>query len=250
MRSVVRCILRNCLDFEETNDTDEAHHCTHEEYNPPVPVNMGLGLSDNQEPPDDDPLAAPVCQDTAVNCENSQNEVVSNPSHPGMFSKWFGRTRYESIEQEGESPPPPESSLEDATPTISIFPGRRGLLFRLSPSSKVQPCDTTATAAAAKKEDTIDPIIAAAVYSPSLKAAETFKSCGGTPSISLNEVVMPGSELQLRMAKTMQENLDCCTEDECVICMEGFDPTNPRMPTICGCGENKTFFHLPCLYQW
>jgi hypothetical protein len=92
--------------------------------------------------------------------------------------------------------------------------------------------------------------MAAAVYSPSFKAAESFESSGGTPSISLNEVVMPGSELQLRMAKAMQENLGCCTEDECVICMDGFDATNPRMPTICGCGENKTFFHLPCLYQW
>jgi len=40
------------------------------------------------------------------------------------------------------------------------------------------------------------------------------------------------------------------SEAECVVCMEGFDPSNPRMPTRCGCGVNKTMFHLPCLYQW
>ena len=40
-------------------------------------------------------------------------------------------------------------------------------------------------------------------------------------------------------------------EDECVICMEPFHPTlNPRMPTACGCGDNKTYFHLPCLLTW
>ena len=39
-------------------------------------------------------------------------------------------------------------------------------------------------------------------------------------------------------------------EEECVICLEPFDDTNPKMPTLCGCGENMTYFHLPCLYTW
>ena len=40
-------------------------------------------------------------------------------------------------------------------------------------------------------------------------------------------------------------------EDECVICMEPFHSTlNPQMPTACGCGDNKTYFHLPCLLTW
>ena len=69
------------------------------------------------------------------------------------------------------------------------------------------------------------------------------------PAISLDEVVLPGSALQKEMSAAVAQTLDE-QGDECVICLEGFDPTNPQMPTLCGCGENKTYFHLPCLYQW
>jgi E3 ubiquitin-protein ligase DOA10 len=54
----------------------------------------------------------------------------------------------------------------------------------------------------------------------------------------------------LALSNSSKEMVDQDWENECVICMEGFDPTNPRMPTLCGCGANKTYFHLPCLYQW
>ena len=37
---------------------------------------------------------------------------------------------------------------------------------------------------------------------------------------------------------------------ECVICMEEFTSENPRMPTLCACGENRTQFHYPCLLLW
>ena len=69
------------------------------------------------------------------------------------------------------------------------------------------------------------------------------------PTIRPKEVVLPGSSLQKEMSEAMSVNIEE-QGDECVICMEGFDETNPRMPTVCGCGENKTYFHLPCLYQW
>ena len=85
-----------------------------------------------------------------------------------------------------------------------------------------------------------------------LRQASTFDSDREIPTINPEEVVLPGSLLQQQMAKAMAEKygeLDL-SQDECVICMEGFDATNPRMPTLCGCGENKTYFHLPCLYQW
>ena len=84
-----------------------------------------------------------------------------------------------------------------------------------------------------------------------LRTASSFdasSSCG-TPAIETDEIVLPGSQLQLDMAKQMAAKLES-QDDECVICMEGFDESNPRMPTLCGCGENKTYFHLPCLYQW
>lgn len=83
-----------------------------------------------------------------------------------------------------------------------------------------------------------------------LRQAVSYDSSRGIPCISSDEVVMPGSLLQKEMARQMMSAKLTDDDVECVICMEGFDPTNPRMPTLCGCGENKTYFHLPCLYQW
>mmetsp|Transcript_33449 Transcript_33449/g.31919 ORF Transcript_33449/g.31919 Transcript_33449/m.31919 type:complete len:162 (-) Transcript_33449:131-616(-) len=34
---------------------------------------------------------------------------------------------------------------------------------------------------------------------------------------------------------------------ECVICLVEFSQDNPRMPTLCACGENRAAFHYPCL---
>lgn len=84
---------------------------------------------------------------------------------------------------------------------------------------------------------------------PILTQASSFDSSKEVLTIQTEQVVIPGSDLQHQMAKAMAGKLEE-HDDECVICMEGFDPTNPRMPTLCGCGENKTYFHLPCLYQW
>ena len=85
---------------------------------------------------------------------------------------------------------------------------------------------------------------------PSLQPAKSFDSKGDIPTISASEVVLPGSQLQKDMA-TLMANAKLTNDDvECVICLEHFDASNPRMPTNCGCGENATYFHLPCLYQW
>jgi hypothetical protein len=91
-------------------------------------------------------------------------------------------------------------------------------------------------------------------------------------SLLSTEIVIPGSDLQKQMSQSLRDqhqnhNYNATTdtadttntntntsllqyEDECVICMESFDQNNPRMPTSCGCGLNKTYFHLPCLYHW
>ena len=82
-----------------------------------------------------------------------------------------------------------------------------------------------------------------------LRTASSYDGSQDIPTIHLDEVVLPGSKLQHEMARAVSLKLED-HGDECVICMEGFDPTNPRMPTLCGCGQNKTYFHLPCLYQW
>lgn len=90
-----------------------------------------------------------------------------------------------------------------------------------------------------------------------LRVARDFTQCTScddvVPSLAhYEEVVLPGSNLQKQMAESLRAQGYGAEseEDECVVCMEGFDATNPRMPTRCGCGENQTYFHLPCLYQW
>jgi RING-finger-containing ubiquitin ligase len=90
------------------------------------------------------------------------------------------------------------------------------------------------------------------VHASPLRTATIYKSLDDIPSIALDEVVIPGSMLQKQMSIRLKDKGISSESfvDECVICMEAFDDTNPRMPTLCGCGENKTYFHLPCLYQW
>lgn len=96
---------------------------------------------------------------------------------------------------------------------------------------------------------TVRPRKIIAMNSP-LRQAHTYDDSTDVPTISPDEIVLPGSLLQQEMAKKMLESIPLNDVDECVLCMEGFDETNPRMPTLCGCGENRTYFHLPCLYQW
>lgn len=91
-------------------------------------------------------------------------------------------------------------------------------------------------------------------YSP-LRTATHYEECktlDDIPSIALEEVVMPGSMLQRQMSLNLQKNgvVADLFEDECVICMEPFDESNPQIRTLCGCGKNKALFHLPCLFQW
>lgn len=70
--------------------------------------------------------------------------------------------------------------------------------------------------------------------------------------------VEPGSELQAAIAMSMKP-LEDDGEDgsneiddlvECVVCMDEFTKENPSVRTLCGCGENKSLFHLGCLYEW
>jgi hypothetical protein len=109
-------------------------------------------------------------------------------------------------------------------------------------------------------------------YPSPLRQAISFNTTinsDNVPSCTINndEIVLPGSLLQQQMAEEMMRKLSTSNSnsndnnkilynrsgssiEECVICMEPFDNSNPRMPTLCNCGVNKTYFHLPCLYQW
>ena len=115
-----------------------------------------------------------------------------------------------------------------------------------------RPVGTTATTADSSYDRiTSSTITDSKIVPPSpLRQARSFDSSSDIPCIGASEVVVPGSDLQKEMAKLMMHSKLADDDEECVICMEGFDPTNPRMPTHCGCGKDKTYFHLPCLYQW
>ncbi|KAG9401757.1 hypothetical protein AC1031_007473 [Aphanomyces cochlioides] len=39
-------------------------------------------------------------------------------------------------------------------------------------------------------------------------------------------------------------------ELECVMCLDTFDDSNPKIRTLCNCGMNRTNFHLSCLLEW
>lgn len=78
----------------------------------------------------------------------------------------------------------------------------------------------------------------------------TMATRSDTLSISMSDIVIPGSDIQKALAMSMKHEIPQELDDECVICMEGFTDENPRIPTLCDCGENKACFHLPCLYQW
>jgi hypothetical protein len=82
-----------------------------------------------------------------------------------------------------------------------------------------------------------------------LRPAQTFHSTCNIPSIDHHEFVMPGSKVQEQMAAFMlsSSKQQDGAVSECVLCMEPFDPTNPRIPTHCACSVQ---IHLPCLYQW
>ena len=65
----------------------------------------------------------------------------------------------------------------------------------------------------------------------------------------------PEKELELFLAKhTSQESKlgdkdlseYAIKEAECLICLETFSPSNPSMPVLCSCGENRIQLHYAC----
>lgn len=151
--------------------------------------------------------------------------------------------------------PAPSSSQShhssDATPEaqhLSIHEFFRRLRDRFRMYDSLETFDRTVSSVPTKDDEVFKEKPGPPPPSP-LRQASTFDSSKDIPVIHADEIVLPGSILQQEMSKHASKTLGL-HEDECVICMEGFDATNPRMPTLCGCGENKTYFHLPCLYSW
>ena len=207
-------------DNDDENENDESDdHCCGRHHPGRIFSTRSSQQSNNNNATTDDPSGM---------SQLSFNSRDSN--HSNGLQEFWGKLRerlgtYDTVDSDDDglhSPPPHRRHF-------NIF--RRALSERSAPAV-IKPL---------KKHD---PKI------PYLKTASTFDGVShSVPTISQEEIVMPGSKLQAQMALAAAQSLDTMG-DECVICMEGFEPTNPRMPTLCGCGENKTYFHLPCLYQW
>lgn len=223
MGSLLHCLLRSC--FEEENESQQ-HNRT---YEPPTASRMvrsaqyestAQGEQEEESEDNDGDCCRPD--------PDRENEGGLNDFWRNLRDRW---RRYESLEpvEAGEA-----RSSRAVHPTDVPFQRSAPFgIFRRSNS-------------AGKAEES--PSLLSLSRSP-LRTASSFRHSKGLPSIDPEEVVLPGSALQQEMAASLSGKLEE-QGDECVICMEGFDAHNPRMPTLCGCGENKTYFHLPCLYQW
>lgn len=51
-------------------------------------------------------------------------------------------------------------------------------------------------------------------------------------------------------SQLLGDTVSSTDEIECVICLDTFSEENPMIPTLCACGESKSFFHYQCLYAW
>lgn len=226
MASLLHCLLRSC--FEEEGEQQERIT-----YEPPNAARMVRSAahyestSQQEQHPHED------------TDEDDHDDDCCRPSDDAEAGFWKSvrnrwRTRYESLEAVdgggGETSSRVHATLSNDAPFQRSAPF--GIFRRSTSSGGSKP----------------EPSLLSLSQSP-LRTANSFRQSKGMPAIDADEVVLPGSALQHEMAKSMSLSLEEQGE-ECVICLENFDATNPKMPTLCGCGENKTYFHLPCLYQW
>jgi hypothetical protein len=235
MAALLRCLLRTCFgDPEEGPERHDGQHDSTAAAPVVAPVSASSSLSRGslvayQSAPRTDPDEREADEDDTgdVCCQgrNSPNDSnASGSQYSGLQEFWSKlRERLATFETAASSSDDGQETSIPANPNYSIF--RR---------SKSKPIPKSSHDVSKQ---------------PFLKTASTFDASFDVPTISPEEIVMPGSKLQAQMALAAAKSLEEMG-DECVICMEGFDPTNPRMPTLCGCGQNKTYFHLPCLYQW
>ena len=217
MASCCRCLFRSCWETDE--DRDRAGHAIGDGGSAVVRTYTGGGVQQRLTPeerglvvPND--LSSSSLTEATIATSADEDECCHRPLHQQHTQGLQDYFRRLGDRLRGARDHPYDSVDNHQSPNTTIAWGKKG-------------------------------------FSSPLRAAESFDSISDIPCINASEVVFPGSELQKEMARHMAgSKLTDAHEAECVICMEGFDPTNPRMPTLCGCGENKTYFHLPCLYQW
>lgn len=239
--SLVQCIFQNCLTIEDENSTHQHPLAVEEYHEPACPQNLGIsreveGMNVNVN---DIPPSLQLSEDSTntnanagVTSTEEDADIDISPSSTSTSAmdrmqhslRYMVQNIFKSIEEGFNS----NSNRDINNQYDQTSPPEYNKVDKNSQSKETR-----------------------SITSP-LKIATVYKSMGDIPSIALEQVVLPGSPLQRQMSIRLQSKgiLTESAVDECVICMEPFEDSNPRIPTRCGCGENRTFFHLPCLYQW
>jgi hypothetical protein len=248
MRGIMHCLLRSCLE-EDPENADQSQH--EDTYEPPLAPSSVAALrhsySDDEEYDDNDD---DCCQPHPSN-DNEQSSLHS------LWRNLRNSLRtYDSLERVPRRPPQDQHDRDHDTAAVAALAALGppppplmasfGGMFRRANSNSA----AVGTSKPKSLEDDEHLLSSSKPTSSPLRTAVSFSEQSKTPVINPEEVVLPGSALQKLMAAHMAESMEGEIGDECVICMETFDATNPRMPTLCGCGENKTYFHLPCLFEW
>jgi len=229
--SVIECIFQNCFRI----DDDSMHQISNEEFQVPAsPQTVALERG-----------ACSTIIEGSSDSGTSSSSFANNQGHgsvPGPVINNLNQHHNDilTVSNPLSSNHIPSSNDHGFRYVLqSIFQNIENGLFR-----------NTLDPLPIEKTEKVSKVIE--VHASPLRTATIYKSLNDIPSIALDEVVMPGSILQKQMSMRLKDKgiVSESLVDECVICMEAFDESNPRMPTLCGCGENKTYFHLPCLYQW
>jgi Ring finger domain len=268
MASLLRCFCRVCCDeYSDSEDEQESslrHQDDHDDDNMPIASRSSLlqrEAANNQETPFSSPLSTEQRSPPSQPRFHHDSARVDNPSDDHRQNHHHRSPLHIPAHRHAHNTRESSCCCRDSRRGYCEFPSRhnapnihdffrhfsdRWRLYDVLERTDNHASDDSSTDSHSSPCNIPSP--PKSIHSP-LKPARSFDASQGTLTIGLEEVVLPGSDLQKEMARTMSLTLEKYG-DECVICMEGFTPDNPRMPTLCGCGENKTYFHLPCLYQW
>ncbi|RYG66437.1 hypothetical protein EON64_09750 [archaeon] len=66
--------------------------------------------------------------------------------------------------------------------------------------------------------------------------------------VELSTTSFPNADRPLNRNDAIRDRMEHA--DECIICLEEFTTDNPKVKTLCNCGENRSSFHYPCLLYW
>lgn len=239
MSALLHCILNGCWE-EDSDDEDSNEHDTTRPPNHPGHMERFNSLLYYQAPNMNTSMATTPEEEFHQQSSQLQLQHTQHQQEEETFSYGARRNIGDLFQALGQGIHKFNQNHRGQFNPLSQSPTR-------SPTSCHEECDSLASG------NTSSILVSARDFIERHTEKENQSGDEIIPSIQEKQFVMPGSALQKQMSLSLQSKgfgLLTNGDDECVICMEPFDETNPRMPTLCGCGENNTYFHLPCLYQW